>query len=86
MPRVGSGRTLTLYGRSYCHLCDDMAAALEPLLTEFGCRVDILDVDATPALAARYGDKVPVLMLAGAELCHYFLDPGRVRAALTEIR
>lgn len=80
------GRTLTLYGRPYCHLCDDMAAALAPIAAEHGCSVEVVDVDADPALEARYGELVPVLVHDGDTLCHYFLDPERVRARLREIR
>ena len=37
--------------------------------------------DADPALVARFDELVPVLYgdLAGAELCHYFLDPAAAR-------
>ncbi|WP_459722756.1 glutaredoxin family protein [Paraburkholderia sp. 2C] len=72
----------TLYGRAWCHLCDDMRAALEPLLVEFGARVDVIDIDADPALEARYNEAVPVLMCDGVELCRYRLDETRVRAVL----
>ena len=74
---------LTLYGRAWCHLCDDMRAGLEPLLLEFGAQVEIVDVDTDPALEARYSELVPVLVCDGVELCHYHLDEGRVRAALS---
>jgi small GTP-binding protein len=44
------------------------------------------DVDADPALEARYGDLVPVLIDGdaehGREICHYVLDRGRLLAAL----
>ena len=73
---------LTLYGRAWCHLCDDMRAALEPLLAEFGAQVEFVDVDRDPELEARYNELVPVLVCDGAELCHYHLDVARVRAAL----
>jgi thioredoxin reductase (NADPH) len=76
---------LTLYGRDYCHLCDDMAAALEPLRAEFGFALDRVDVDADPALESRFGEKVPVLAHGEAELCHHFLDAPRVRAYLARI-
>lgn len=86
---------LTLYWREYCHLCHDMLAQLLALREELGGEslfsVDILDVDADPALEARYDELVPVLT-AGAgsgaerELCHYFLNPDAVRAYLAEIR
>lgn len=74
--------SLTLYGRTWCHLCDDMRAALEPLLAEFGVHVDVVDIDADPSLESRYNDWVPVLVYEGVELCHYHLDEARVRAAL----
>lgn len=70
---------LTLFSRSYCHLCEDMAAAVRAFMARAGVdayRLDIVDVDADPALVARYDELVPVLA-AGAgnvELCHYFLD------------
>ncbi|MBI0325903.1 glutaredoxin family protein [Burkholderia plantarii] len=73
---------LTLYGRGWCHLCDEMRVALAPLAAEFGVAVDYLDIDADPALVARYDEDVPVLLLDGFELCRHRLDPLRVRRAL----
>ncbi len=56
-----------------------MARALRKLGVEF----EELDVDADPALAARYGELVPVLTdAAGAEICHYHLDEAALRARL----
>ena len=78
---------LTLYSRVYCHLCDDMLAALESLRGEFAFEVTVLDVDADPALEAKYDELVPVL--AGAddvELCHYHLDVAKVREYLDRFR
>ena len=77
---------LTLYGRSYCHLCDDMIAALEPLRSEFGFALEVIDIDGDPVLERRFDTLVPVLMHADAELCHYHLEVGKVRAYLVKIR
>lgn len=77
---------LTLLSRSYCHLCHDMEAALAPLATEFGAWVRVLDVDADPALEAKYDELVPVLLHGETELCHYFLDVPKVREYLAGIR
>ncbi len=79
---AGQPRRLVLYGRAWCHLCDDMRAALEPLIDGAGVRLDVIDIDSDPALQARYDEWVPVLVLDGVELCHYHLDEARVRAAL----
>ena len=77
---------LLLYGRNYCHLCTDMLAGLESLRSEFDFNVEVIDVDGDPALDERYGELVPVLMHAGAELCHYHLDTGKIRAYLSKFR
>lgn len=78
-----------LYSRTYCHLCDDMLAALQAFHTEFPFTVRIEDVDADPALVALYDELVPVLVgrRAGEEtrLCHYFLDQEGVRAFLAGV-
>ena len=58
---------LTLLTRAYCHLCDHMRDALQPLAAAEGARVDELDVDADPALEARFGDRVPVLLLGDVD-------------------
>ena len=77
---------LTLLSRAYCHLCHDMEVALAPLAEEFGATVSVVDVDADPALEAKYDELVPVLLHGDAELCHYFLDVPKVREYLAEIR
>ncbi|MBQ5947435.1 glutaredoxin family protein [Massilia sp. ST3] len=73
----------TLYSRVWCHLCEDMLAALKAL--EQPGRpfaITVLDVDADPALEARFDELVPVLYgdPDGEELCHYFLDREKVEA------
>ena len=83
--KVLSPVRLTLLVRAYCHLCDDMRAALAPLASQARATVVEVDVDADPALEARFGEHVPVLLqgdVDGRELCHYVLDAERVRAAL----
>ncbi|WP_233802568.1 glutaredoxin family protein [Paraburkholderia sp. HP33-1] len=74
--------SLTLYGRAWCHLCEEMRVALGPLLAEFGAQLTVIDVDTDPLLEARYDEWVPVLVCDGVELCHYHFDEVRVRAAL----
>ena len=76
---------LTLYGRSWCHLCDEMLAALQPLRAQLGFDIEVVDVDSDAALEARFGELVPVLWADGRELCHYHLDPAAVRAHFQKI-
>jgi len=78
--------TLTLLGRAYCHLCDEMLDALRPIAARQGVTVTVVDIDTEPALEPAFGDRVPVLFagdpVGGAELCHFRLDRARVEAAL----
>jgi hypothetical protein len=68
----------TLYSRSWCHLCEDMLGALRACMARLGLpyTVDVVDVDADPALVARFDTLVPVLYgdLDAPALCHYHLD------------
>lgn len=70
----------TLYGRGWCHLCDEMRDALAPVAAECSASVDYVDIDADPALVARYDEDVPVLLLDGVEVCRHRFDEARVRA------
>ncbi|WP_087691266.1 MULTISPECIES: glutaredoxin family protein [unclassified Pandoraea] len=73
---------LTLYGRKWCHLCDDMLAALEAMRPAWDFSVTVVDVDSDPALEAKYDEIVPVLALGERELCRYRFDAAAVQAAL----
>nr|WP_306805835.1 glutaredoxin family protein [Caballeronia sp. BR00000012568055] len=75
-----------MYGRAWCHLCDDMRAELEPIAQRFGVAIEWIDIDEDPALEARYNELVPVLTLDGVELCHYKLDTAAVHATLLQTR
>ena len=63
-----------------------MEQALMPLAKEIGFAVEVLDVDASADLEARYDQWVPVLLHEGSDLCHYFLDEAKVRDYLSKIR
>ncbi|BAN23724.1 glutaredoxin family protein [Caballeronia insecticola] len=76
------GAAFILYGRAWCHLCEDMRAELAPLAARHGLAIDWVDIDEDPALEARYNELVPVLALDGVELCRYRLDARAVQAAL----
>ena len=77
---------LTLVSRGYCHLCAEMEAALAVLAGELSFELEVVDVDADPRLLARYDEWVPVLLHGESELCHYRLDPSKVRDYLSGIR
>ena len=71
---------LTLFGRSNCHLCEDMQRALQDIRKAISFELSVVDIDADPVLAEKYGEFVPVLMAGDTEICHYYLDPQALRS------
>lgn len=77
----------TLYSRSYCHLCDDLLAALRKLVGD-EISVNVIDIDLHAELVQRYDELVPVLIgnrdgQPDQQLCHYFLDENAVKGFLS---
>jgi hypothetical protein len=77
----------TLYSRSYCHLCDDLLAALRKLVGD-EISVNVIDIDLHTELVQRYDELVPVLIgcrdgQPEQQLCHYFLDENAVKGFLS---
>ena len=73
---------VVLYERPGCHLCEDAAAALAPLLRELGARLTRVNVGEDPALEARYGLAIPVVTVDGLELTRAPIDLGALGRAL----
>ena len=74
-------RRLTVYSRHSCHLCEIMIDAVRAA-TGGEAVLEIVDVDSSADLTARYGSKVPMLLVDGREICHFRLDNEALRRAL----
>ena len=75
-------RTVTLYGRDGCHLCDDARAALERVRATHPFMLEEVDIDTDDALFLRYLERIPVIALDGAELFDHFVDEEALRRTL----
>ena len=73
-------RTITLYGRPGCHLCDDARAALERVRATHPFHLEEVDIEADDALLARYLERIPVIALDGEEIFELFVDEQALRA------
>jgi len=76
---------LVLYSRPECHLCEALAARLQPLLAGRPVELAVVDVDSSVALERRYGLRIPVLVAGEIELSGYPLDEARVRRYLESL-
>jgi glutaredoxin len=73
---------LTLYGRADCHLCHEMRAVVDAVSREMRFELEEVDVDGDPALAAAYGEEVPVLLVNGRKAFKYRVTPRELRGRL----
>lgn len=63
-----------------------MVAALKELQAQFRFHVNLVDVDSNAELLAQYGERIPVLIADGEEICHFHLDPIALDAYFAKIR
>ena len=77
---------LIVFSRAWCHLCDDLLAALGPVCEELGADIEVVDVDSHPEFEKAHGERLPVVLGGASDVCHYFLDAAAVRAYLLNFR
>ena len=68
---------IVLYTRRECHLCEEAKAQIQEILGDIQIRE--IDVDSDPALAAKYGEEVPVGFIGTEKAFKYRVDPRRLR-------
>jgi glutaredoxin len=81
-------RRVELLTRQGCTICTGAATRLRQLADELGFELTITDVDALAAagdatLRAEFGDRLPVVLLDGAEHSYWEVDEPRLRTDLT---
>lgn len=77
-------KTLSLYSRPGCHLCEEMEAELQPLLADRAV-IETVDISNDPGLERRYGIRIPVLADGDQELSGYPLERDRVEQYLAAL-
>jgi hypothetical protein len=65
---------LTLYTKPDCTLCDAAADALARVRRRTPFDLDIVDISPVPELRARYGERIPVVLVDGEFAFEYEVD------------
>jgi glutaredoxin len=73
---------VTLITRVGCHLCEEAERVVIRLAGEIGFDLELRDVDSDRTLANAYSDRVPVILIDGAEHGYWQVEEPRFRAAL----
>jgi glutaredoxin len=74
--------TLTLYTKPECTLCDDARAALERVRARTPFELVVVDISADASLGARYGERIPVVLVDGEEAAELVVDEGALESRL----
>lgn len=72
--------TLTLYGRSGCHLCEQALTVIRGLDPDLGVAVREIDIEAHDDLLSRYMERIPVVAHGEDEWFEFEVDPVRLEA------
>ena len=65
---------VTLYGKAGCHLCEEARAEIESLRVRRPFELVEIDVSTDPVLHARYGERIPVVVVGGREAFEFHVD------------
>lgn len=77
---------VVVFLRAGCHLCADALADLDALREQEPFGVRTVDIERDDRLHARYLERIPVIAVAGEELCDFAVDGEKVLAAVRDLR
>jgi glutaredoxin len=77
-------RTVTIYVRPGCHLCEEALGLLYALQGELAFQVRQVNIQEDAALLERYDWFIPVIEVEGREVMRAPVDAARLRSALRE--
>lgn len=83
---VSTMKTVVLYTRSDCHLCDEARSAILQIRdrgTQFELRE--VDIETDDELLARYLERIPVVSVEGEQVSELILDVDALLARLDTV-
>jgi glutaredoxin len=83
---VVSPRTITLYTRVGCHLCEEAKSVILPLLSNYGATLREVDIDDDRTLLDRYTNDIPVVFLGARKIAEHRVDAAELIRALHHAR
>ena len=74
---------VTILSRHDCHLCDVALRIAQHVQTEMPFTLTRMNIDEQADLAARYGDRVPVILIDQVEALSGKMTEGEFRRAIS---
>ena len=76
---------VTVYTKPGCHLCEEALRTLTQLQAQTPFALEEVNIQHDPALLARYGEQIPVVLLNGELLFEYTVNEDKLRKKLKEV-
>ena len=73
---------VVLYGKAGCHLCEEARAEIDAVRGRRAFDLTEVDVSLDPVLHARYGERIPVVVVGGREVFEYHVDAAELERLL----
>ena len=77
---------VVLYGKAGCHLCEEARAEIDRVRARRPFELREVDVSLDPVLHARYGERIPVVVVAGEEAFEYHVDAEELERLLDTVK
>ena len=78
-------RTVVLYGRDRCCLCDDAREVLERVRTRHPFALDERDIEEDESLLRAYLERIPVVTIDGEEAFELFVDEAELTRRIARV-
>ena len=76
---------VVLYGKAGCHLCEEARAEIESVRARRPFELREVDVSLDPVLHARYGERIPVVVVAGTEAFEFHVEAAELERLLDTV-
>jgi len=78
-------KSIIVYYREGCHLCEQVVASLFELQEELEYEIKQIDIDDDPVLREKYNVDVPVVTFNGEVIFYHFFDETELRKAIAHV-
>lgn len=78
--------TVTVYGRTGCHLCEHAIKVLKEYELAGNYEIKVILIDGNRQLESEYGQLIPVIKVNGKYFSHFRVDLSEFKAFLEKHR
>jgi glutaredoxin-like protein DUF836 len=76
---------VVLYGKAGCHLCEEARAEIVAVRARREFDLTEVDVSLDPVLHARYGERIPVVVVEGIEAFEFHVEAAELERLLDTV-